>query len=234
MIVRVAGAGTALWVVVVLAVLGLLVGGLTGRRLADGGYRTEHDEAGALPRVWWWPAPLLALLWAFLGWRIGDYAGWAALPAFLLFAWLTVGLVWIDADVHRLPRGLTRPAYPLLVAQLALASLASGDWAALRRAAIAGAVLWLIYFVLALVAALLGSGFGFGDVTLAGLVGLATGYVSVSTTLVASYAAFILAGLYGLVRLALRRGSRKDDIAFGPWMLLGLLISLVVQVGPLL
>ena len=83
------------------------------------------------------------------------------------------------------------------MAQLALASLASGDWEALRRAAIAGAVLWTIYFVLALVAALLGSGFGYGDVTLAGLVGLATGYVSVSTTLVASYAAFILAGVYG-------------------------------------
>ena len=57
MIERAAGAGTSVWVVAVLALLGLLLGGLTGRRLADGGYRTEYDEAGALPRVRWWPAP---------------------------------------------------------------------------------------------------------------------------------------------------------------------------------
>jgi leader peptidase (prepilin peptidase)/N-methyltransferase len=226
--------GAPWWFVGLLAVAGGLVGEVLRRRLATGDYRLD-DECGPLPRVSPRIVPVaLALLWALLAWRFGPLSEWALSPAYLAFAFVAVALTWIDADVHRLPRGLTRPAYPLLVAQLALASLASGDWAALRRAAIAGAVLWLIYFVLALVAALLGSGFGFGDVTLAGLVGLATGYVSVSTTLVASYAAFILAGLYGLVRLALRRGSRKDDIAFGPWMLLGLLISLVVQVGPLL
>lgn len=226
--------GAPWWFVGLLAVAGWLVGEVLRRRLATAGYRLD-DETGPLPRVSSRIVPVaLALLWALLAWRFGPLSEWALSPAYLAFAFVALALTWIDADVHRLPRGLTRPAYPLLVAQLALASLASGDWAALRRAAIAGAVLWLIYFVLALVAALLGSGFGFGDVTLAGLVGLATGYVSVSTTLVASYAAFILAGLYGLARLVLRRGSRKDDIAFGPWMLLGLLISLVVQVRPLL
>ena len=223
--------GAPWWFVLALTVAGALVGAVLRRRVATGGYRLD-DETGPLPRVPSVAVPVaLALLWGLLGWRFGPLSDWAL--AYLAFAFVAVALAWIDADVHRLPRGLTRPAYPLLVAQLALASLASGDWEALRRAAIAGAVLWTIYFVLALVAALLGSGFGYGDVTLAGLVGLATGYVSVSTTLVASYAAFILAGVYGLVRLVLRRGTRKDDIAFGPWMLLGLLISLLVQVRPL-
>ena len=147
-----------------------------------------------------------------------------ARPAYLGFAFVAVALAWIDADVHRLPRGLTRPAYPLLVAQLALASLASGDWEALRRAAIAGLALWGVYLVLAVLAALLGSGFGLGDVTLAGLVGLATGYVA-SRDLVASYAAFLLAGCLRRGRIVLRRGTRKDDIAFGPWMLVGTLIA---------
>ena len=226
--------GAPWWFVGLLAVAGGLVGEVLRRRLATGGYRLD-DETGPLPRVSSRIVPVaLALLWALLAWRFGPLSEWALSPAYLAFAFVALALTWIDADVHRLPRGLTRPAYPLLVAQLALASLASGDWAALRRAAVAGAVLWLIYFVLALVAALLGSGFGFGDVTLAGLVGLATGYVSVSTTLVASYAAFILAGLYGLVRLVLRRGSRKDDIAFGPWMLVGTLIAFVVELAPLL
>src|SRR6478735_2935169 len=220
--------GAPWWFVLALAVAGAFVGEVLRRRVATGGYRLD-DETGPLPRVPSVAVPVaLALLWGLLGWRFGPLSDWALTPAYV-----AVAFAWIDADVHRLPRGLTRPAYPLLVAQLALASLASGDWEALRRAAIAGAVLWTIYFVLALVAALLGSGFGYGDVTLAGLVGLATGYLSVSTTLVASYAAFILAGVYGLVRLVLRRGTRKDDIAFGPWMLLGLLISLFVQMRPL-
>lgn len=225
--------GTPWWFIVLLTVAGAAVGEVLRRRLACGGYRLD-DEGGPLPRVSSRIVPVaLGLLWGLLAWRLGPLSGWALTPAYLGFAFVAVALAWIDADVHRLPRGLTRPAYPLLVVQLAIASVASGDWEALRRAVIAGVVLWVVYFALALGAALLGSGFGYGDVTLAGLVGLATGYVSVGTTLVASYAAFILAGIYGVVRLVARRGTRKDDIAFGPWMLLGLLISLVVQVRPL-
>ena len=59
----------------------------------------------------------------------GVYSEWALAPAYLGFAVVAVALAWIDADVHRLPRGLTTPAYPMLLGQLALASLASGDWA---------------------------------------------------------------------------------------------------------
>jgi leader peptidase (prepilin peptidase)/N-methyltransferase len=230
----VGGAGAPWWFVAGLTVAGALVGEVLRRRLAGGGYRLD-DETGPAPRVSSAVVPVaMALLWGLVAWRFGPVSEWALAPAYLGFAFVAVALAWVDADVHRLPRGLTRPAYPLLVGQLALASLASGDWEALRRAAIAGAALWTIYFVLALVAALLGSGFGFGDVTLSGLVGLATGYVSVSTTLIASYAAFILAGVYGLVRLVARRGTRKDEVAFGPWMLLGLLISLTVELRLLL
>ena len=227
------GAGASWWFIVTVAVAGGLVGEVLRRRLVTGGYRLG-DEIGPLPRLSSKAVPVaLGLLWGLLAWRFGAQSQWTLAPAYLGFAFVAVALAWIDADVHRLPRGLTRPAYPKLVTQLAIATLAAGDRDALRRAVVAGAVLWCIYFGLALVAALLGSGFGFGDVTLAGLVGLATGYVSVSTTLVASYAAFILAGVYGLVRLLLRRGSRKDDIAFGPWMLVGLLVALLVQVRPL-
>ena len=86
--------------------------------------------------------------------------------------------------------------------------------------------------MLAVLAALLGSGFGLGDVTLAGLVGLATGYVGVTATLIASFAAFLLAGVYGVARIVVRRGTRKDDIAFGPWMLVGTLIALLVDSPP--
>jgi leader peptidase (prepilin peptidase)/N-methyltransferase len=221
------------WFVGVLAVVGAGMGHLVAARLATLDYRLD-DETGAGPRVAPWAVTgVVALLWAFVGWRFGSASSWTLAPAFLTLVVVAVVLAWVDADVHRLPRGMTRPAYPVLLAQLALASLASGDWTALRRAVIAAVVLWVVYFLLAVLAALLGSGFGLGDVTLAGLVGLMTGYLSVGAPVVATYAAFLLSGVYGIGRILLRRGTRKDHIAFGPWMLVGVLVSLVAQVGPL-
>ena len=222
------------WFVMLVTVSGAAVGEVLRRRLATGSYRLD-DETGPPPRLPAAAVPLaLALLWGVLGLRFGLTAHGALVPAYLGFATVALALAWIDADVHRLPRGLTRPAYPLLIGQLALASLAAGDGVALRRAVVSGVVLWVVYLVLAVVAALLGSGFGLGDVTLAGLVGLATGYVSVTAVLVATFAAFLLSGVYGVARIVLRRGTRKDDIAFGPWMLVGTLLALVVEVRPLL
>ncbi len=226
--------GTPWWFVLLVALLGAGVGRALQARIATGGYRLD-DEQGPLPA---WPTVritvLNALVWGVLAWRVGPLGEWALLPAYLGFAVVGVALAWIDADVHRLPLGLTRPAYVMLLGQLVLASVASGDWAALRRALIAGAVTWFVYFLLALLAALLRSGFGFGDVQLAGLIGLATGYLSAWGPVVATYAAFLLSGVYAVWRLVTRRGTRKDDIPFGPWMLLGTFIAFVVQVRPIL
>ncbi|MGZ4633202.1 MAG: prepilin peptidase, partial [Actinomycetes bacterium] len=134
MIVWSAGAGTPLWLVLVAALAGAGVGAATGRTLATGGYRIASDGPGRPPRHWWWPPVVLGLLWAFLAWRIGATAGWAALPAYLLFAWLAVALMWIDADVHRLPDGLVLPAYPALLALVAVATAGAGQLAPLVRA----------------------------------------------------------------------------------------------------
>jgi leader peptidase (prepilin peptidase) / N-methyltransferase len=226
MIVRALGAGTPTWVVAVLALLGLLVGGLTGRRLADGGYRTEYDEAGPLPRVWWWPAPALALLWAFLAWRIGDFAGWAALPAFMLFAWLAVGLVWIDADVHRLPDGLVLPAYPALLALLLVATLGLGEWRALWRALVCLAVVFALFFLMNLVSP---ASLGFGDVKLSGLIGLLLGWVGVQEVVTGLVAGFVVGGVVALLMLVGQRVGLRSHIAYGPPLLLGAFVALAFQ-----
>jgi hypothetical protein len=94
---------------------------------------------------------VLGALWGWLGWRFGDLAGWAALPAYLLFAWMTVVLVWIDADVHRLPDGIVLPAYPALLVLVALAAGGLGQWSSLWRALACMAGLYAVYFVLAFV-----------------------------------------------------------------------------------
>ncbi|MEP6856271.1 MAG: prepilin peptidase [Pedococcus sp.] len=226
MIERAAGAGTSVWVVAVLALLGLLLGGLTGRRLADGGYRTEYDEAGALPRVWWWPAPVLSLLWAFLAWRIGDLAGWAALPAFLFFAWLTVGLVWIDADVHRLPDGLVLPAYPALLVLLLVATFGLGEWRALWRALICLAVVFTVFFLMNLLSP---ASLWFGDVKLSGLIGLLLGWLGVQEAVTGVVAGFVVGGVVALLMLIGQRVGLRSHMAYGPSLLLGVFLALAFE-----
>ena len=162
-----AGAGTPWWLVVVFGLVGAGLGTLTGR---GAGHRSTTGSSRTRPprrrrgtgggRAW----PCGAS-WAFLAWRIGDGAGWAALPAYLLFAWLAVGLLWIDADVHRLPDGLVLPAYPALLVMLVVATAGLGEWAALVRALACMAALYAVYFLMAVTSP---SSLGFGDVKLAG------------------------------------------------------------------
>lgn len=226
MIVASPGSGTAVWLLVVLAVLGGAVGAVTARQLAGGGYRIESDEAGALPRHVWWPVVALAALWAFAGWRIGDLADWAALPAYLLLAWLTIVLVWIDADVHRLPDGLVLPAYPALLALVAVATLGAGDWRPLVRALACMAAMYALYFVMAIVSP---NSLGFGDVKLSGLIGLALGLLGTSHAVVGLLAGFLVGGVVGVVMLVGQRVGLRSHIAFGPSMLVGAFVALAVE-----
>jgi leader peptidase (prepilin peptidase)/N-methyltransferase len=219
-------ADTAAWVLVLLGVLGAGLGGVTGRTLASGGYRIESDEAGALPRHWWWPAVALAGLWCWLGWRIGDHAGWAALPAYLLFAWMTVTLVWIDADVHRLPDGIVLPAYPALLALVVVATAGLGDWGALWRALACMAGLYALYFVLAFISP---NSLGFGDVKLSGLIGLVLGWLGVADAALGVMAGFLVGGVVALVMLVGQRVGLRSHIAFGPSMLVGALLAIAFQ-----
>ena len=120
----------------------------------------------------WWVAPLLAALALVVAFSVGDTAANSALPAYLLFAWLTVCLVWIDLDVHRLPVGLTRPALPAFVVLLLPPTIATGEGGRLLTAVGCGVVLTACYLV---VAFLPGGGFGGGDIQLAPTIGLLLG-----------------------------------------------------------
>jgi len=211
----------------VLALAGAVLGWATGRILGTGGYRIESDEAGpSLPRAPWWPAPALALVWAFLAWRIGDTAGWAALPAYLFFGWLAVALVWIDIDVHRLPDGLVLPAYPALLALLACACLGAGDWRPMLNALIAMTVLYALYFVMAFISP---ASLGFGDVKLSGLIGLVLGWLGLGTALLGLLAGFVAGGVIAIVMLVAQRAGLRSHIAFGPAMLVGAFAALALE-----
>lgn len=222
---------TPWWVVVAVTLGGVLVGAILAPRLSSGGYRLD-EESGPMPLQSWVLPLTTALGWGVLAWRIGHRGEYTVLPALLTFATVAVTLAWIDLDVHRLPTGLVRPTTGLVAAQLALSSSVTADWAALLRAGVCALALFVVFLLLALLASAFGGGIGLGDVQLAALLGLTTGYLSPWAPLIATYAAFLLGGAWALGRIIARRADRRSAIAFGPWMLLGGYLSLLVEVGP--
>lgn len=72
-----------------------------------------------------------------------------------------------------------------------------------------------------------GKGMGFGDVKLAGVLGLFLGFPD---TILACYVAFLTGAIVGVILLIGKRAGLKTKIAFGPFLILGAIIS--VLFGP--
>lgn len=145
-------------------------------------------------------------------------SGALVLIAFLYFAAITVVLGLIDIDTHTLPNRIVLPAYLVAVVLLVAASVVGGHYEALLRAGIGMVGLWLAYAAMAFAYP---GGMGFGDVKLAGVVGVLLGWSGWGALAVGALAAFILGGLYAMALIVLRRANRKSGIPFGPWMLAG-------------
>jgi len=162
-----------------------------------------------------------------------DVAGEiVAFVAFLYLAAISLALALIDIDVHRLPNVIVLPGYIVGAVLLGAASVLTGDWSALLRAVIGCVALGLLYLALAVARP---GGMGFGDVKLAGVLGLFLGWLGWGPLAVGAFLAFFLGGLFGLAIMIVRRGGRKTAIPFGPWMLagawLGILIGTPVAAG---
>jgi leader peptidase (prepilin peptidase) / N-methyltransferase len=146
------------------------------------------------------------------------------LPAYLCLGAIGVALAFIDLDCHRLPDRLTLPAYPIGVALLAVAALAGHDGRALLRALVCMVGLFAFYYVLALVYP---AGMGFGDVKLAGVLGLYLGWLGVDRVVVGTFLAFLVSAAVGLGLVLARRATMKSHLPFGPFMLLGALLAVL-------
>jgi leader peptidase (prepilin peptidase)/N-methyltransferase len=154
------------------------------------------------------------------------FAGSAAVLAFGFFGMLSVALSGIDIAVHRLPDKLTLPAYPVLLLLLGIAAVAGHSGAALLRALLGGVALTCAYFLLAV---LRPGQLGAGDVKLAGLTGLALGWLGWPVLILGAALAFVLSAFVSLGLLAARRISLRDSICFGPFMLGGALVAILVS-----
>ncbi|GEL97154.1 prepilin peptidase [Cellulomonas terrae] len=172
-----------------------------------------------------WVEATTGVLFALTAWFTG--VSWV-LPALLYLVAIAVALALIDIDTKRLPDAIVLPSYAVGLVLLTLASWNPGgepDWAALTRALIGAAALFTVYFVMIIVYP---AGIGFGDVKLAGVLGLYLGWFGWGSLLIGWFAAFLLGGVYAVGLIVAGRAGRKSGIPFGPWMLLGALVGIAV------
>ncbi|MGW0120142.1 prepilin peptidase [Streptomyces sp. NPDC003327] len=147
------------------------------------------------------------------------------LAVWLLLAPFATLLACVDARVHRLPDGLTLPlagAVPLLLGGVAPLPGAAGSWphALLGAAALGGG--YLLLFLIN------PGGIGFGDVKLAVPLGAALGWYGWGVLFAGALAGFLLGAVYGFGLVLLRRAGRSSAIPFGPFMLVGALLGLLL------
>ena len=72
------------------------------------------------------------------------------------------------------------------------------------------------------------SGMGFGDVKLAGVLGMMLGWFGWPEVVVGAFLGFLFGGVLGMALMAARRATRKSMIPFGPFMLAGAWTGLLV------
>ena len=164
---------------------------------------------------------LTAAVFVVMALRIG--ADWA-LPAYLYLAAVGVALAVIDLDHRRLPDALTLPSYVVVAALLGLAALLGSDSGDLLRALLGGAAMYAVYLVLCFAYP---AGMGFGDVKLAGVLGMATGWLGWGSWGVGLFLGFLLGGIFGIALVVRGRGGRKTAVPFGPFMLAGALLAVL-------
>ena len=153
--------------------------------------------------------------------------GWArpTLGLILLAALLLLILAPVDLVHHRLPDAITLPAFPAAATAVATTFLLSHQSGSVIRAVAVAAVFWALFAATARISP---ASMGRGDVKLIPTLGLLTGYVSIGAAVIALALAFVLGALVSVAGMVAGRLKLKSAIAFGPFLLLGAWVALLL------
>lgn len=174
----------------------------------------------SIPRKLLWVELATAVIFALLYWHYGLNP---ELGIMAFYACLFIVIFVIDLE-HSLI--LNKVVYPTMVVALLL-SLYPWPWLSesmgmrVAYAALGGAIGFAVFLLIALVSR---GGMGWGDVKLAALIGLATGFPLV---FVAIIMAAILGGIVAVVLLATGRRGRREMIPFGPFLAVAAMVTLL-------
>ncbi|MDQ3575168.1 MAG: prepilin peptidase [Actinomycetota bacterium] len=153
-----------------------------------------------------------------------------ALPAFLVVLAALVAISAVDLERFIVPNRILYPALFVAAPLLVAAAVIDGDWSSLLDAALGGALAWVLLFAIHMASP---QGMGFGDVRLAGLIGMLLGWLSIGHVLVGLFLGFLTAAVMGVGLVVVHVRSRKDKVPFGPFLALGAVLSVLFG-GPIL
>jgi leader peptidase (prepilin peptidase)/N-methyltransferase len=131
-----------------------------------------------------------------------------------------VRLMLIDIDTHLLPSSVVYRAIAFAVPLLVLAAL-NDPTGSIGTMFLGAVIMWVLMKTLEVLSR---GDLGGGDVRLALLLGLYTGWLSLEHVAIAVVAGFAAAGLFALVLIVLRRAGRRTHIALGPFLIAGALL----------
>ena len=147
----------------------------------------------------------------------------AALPLCVAMALLVV--LSVTDLTHRLvPRRLLYPGAAAMVAGFAGVTAADGSTHTLLDAAIGGAAAFAVFFA---VWWFVPRGMGFGDVRLAGVIGVATGWLGLLHAYLAFLVGFGTGLVFGLVSILVLRTGRRSKIPFAPCLAIGAAVAIL-------
>ncbi len=184
--------------------------------------KTTYAHVAAVCGIGWWLAVPAALGAAVVAWRIEVPE---LLPVWIVLAGVGAWLAFIDWHTRYLPFVLVVPLYVVVLVLTAVGAAWVGDVDLLVHALIGNVALYAIYRAMHWIAArFFGGAFGYGDVRLSAVIGLALGALGLGETVVGGYAGFLLGGILGAVLARLGLVDRSG-FAFGPYMLLGAVVG---------
>lgn len=179
-----------------------------------------------IPQRLFWVELGTAILFVFLFWHYG--LTWE-LALVALYCCLFITLLLTDLEHGILPNKIV---YPAMVIALAVAGLGSIFGFEPNDIVGGGFRLWIVgaavgggigFGLLLLVALISRGGMGWGDVKLAGLIGLVTGFPLV---FLAMLLGIVVGGLTAAILLLAKLKSRKDTIPFGPFLCVTAMVTL--------
>ena len=182
------------------------------RHLLPSGHSTGRTIGAAL---------VTGVLWAAVAHLFGPHL--LATP-FLVFVAMAVTVSVTDLTHRLVPRHLIYGALALIVPLLVAVSAVDHAWYDLETAAVWGAVGFGLFF---LIWFFVPKGMGFGDVRLAGVIGLTLGYLGPVHVYLAFLFGFVLGLLFGLVFLVGSPTGRKTRIPFAPALAAGATIAIL-------
>ena len=142
----------------------------------------------------------------------------------VVFAVAAIPMSLVDMREHRLPDRYTLSLWALSAAAI----IPSVESAAAQLAVVSSGVVVLVLWLLA---EWPGRPLGFGDVKLGGVIGMQLGFYGLDAAFIALALSVVAGGVWAVWMVTTRRMAAGDHLAFGPFMVIGALVTLVLVAG---